>query len=292
MAGKIPIPDDLTSDVFGRFIRPAGGAPAETKLRLRLPNLMEGKAQKRGGGRVLGTVSVSHYRRRVVVKPAYHKHAVPGAMGRLHGHVTYITRPGAGERAVSATLFDATDDDVKGHSVVSHWKDDRHHFRLIFSPDDGARIGNAEVARAKIKTLGKLTTEQAAEIREAAFRSYVREYMGRLEAELGTRLQWFAGVHQKGDAAHQNNRHAHILIRGMDDTGADLVIAKSFVKDGLRRVAEEVTTNRLGSMTASELREYQRRQERGHEQEPGREHGQDQQQQPARGRGRPRGRGI
>jgi hypothetical protein len=45
-------------------------------------------------------------------------------------------------------------------------------------------------------------------------------------------------------------------------------------------------------MTASELREYQRRQERGHEQEPGREHGQDQQQQPARGRGRPRGRGI
>ncbi|QQP94068.1 hypothetical protein IGS68_35240 (plasmid) [Skermanella sp. TT6] len=255
----IPLPDDLTDDVLGRYVRPSGGVAGETKTRLKLPNLRAGMAQRRGitlGG------PVSAFRRRVVAKLSYHKHNAPDAMGKLHGHVNYITRPGAGEQAVSATLFDGQSDDVKGHTVVSQWKDDRHHFRIIISPNDGAKFGDAEVMRARLRSPGSVTPERAAEIKEAAFRSYVREVMGRMETELGTKLTWFAGVHEKPDAAHPNNRHAHVVIRGVDDTGADLVMNKGYIQHGIRAAAEEIATRRLGTMSASELVEYQRRQTR------------------------------
>lgn len=263
MADKYALPDDLAGDVVGRYSRRPGVGSSVAKLRLKLPNLKAGMAMKRGGSSG-SRAPISAYRRRVMVKLAYHRHNTADAMGKLHGHVTYIQRPGAGEQAVSANLFDRDSDDVKGHSIVSKWKDDRHHFRLIFSPNDGAKIGDAEVLRAKLANPGAVTPERVAEIRAAAFRSYVREYVARLEGELGSKLEWFAGVHEKPDAAHKNNRHAHIVIRGMDDTGADLVMAKRFIQQDLRRVAEEVTTKRLGSMSASELEAYQRRQaERG-----------------------------
>ena len=267
MADKYGLPDDLAGDVVGRYSRPAGAGPREAKLRLKLPNFKAGMAQKRGG-KGSSSAPVSAYRRRVLVKLAYHKHNAPDAMGKLHGHVTYIQRPGAGEQAVSASLFNATSNDVLGHAVVSQWRDDRHHFRLIFSPNDGDKIGNAEVLRAKLTNPGAITPERIAEIKAEAFRSYVREYVARLEVELGTKLVWFAGVHQKPDAAHKDNRHVHIVIRGMDDSGADLVITKGFIKEGLRRIAEEVTTKRLGAMSAGELEAYQKRQHgRGQEQQ-------------------------
>jgi type IV secretory pathway VirD2 relaxase len=279
MADKYGLPDDLGGDVLGRYSRSAGAGPRESKLRLKLPNLKAGMAQKRGG-KWDGMASVSAYRRRVMVKLAYHKHASADAMGKLHGHVTYIQRPGAGEQAVSATLFDGVSDDVKGHSAVSMWRDDRHHFRLIFAPADGAKIGNAEVMRAKLTDPGSITPERVAEIKTAAFRSVVREYVASLESQLGTKLIWFAGVHEKSDAAHKDNRHAHIVIRGMDETGADLVMTRQFIQQGLRKIAEEVVTKRLGTMSASELEAAQRR-----GQESGRDHAPEQQRTTNRGRG-------
>jgi type IV secretory pathway VirD2 relaxase len=275
MADKYGLPDDLGGDLLGRYSRSAGAGPKEAKLRLRLPNLKAGMAEKRGG-KWDGMASVSAYRRRVMVKLAYNKHNTPDAMGKLHGHVTYIQRPGAGEQAVSASLFDGVSDDVKGHSAVALWRDDRHHFRLIFSPADGAKIGNAEVMRAKLTNPGTVTPERISEIKAQAFRSTVREYVAGLESRLGTKLIWFAGVHEKSDATHKDNRHAHIVIRGMDDTGADLVMTRQFIQQGLRKIAEEVVTKRLGSMGASELEALQRR---------GQESGQEQQKSTKRGRG-------
>lgn len=289
MAGKIALPDDLTSDVLGRHSRPAGGVQQETKLRLRLPNLLEGKAMKRGGGGG-GSAPVSNYRRRVVVRMVYRKNGVAGGMSRLHTYVGYVQRPGAGEQQVSAGLFSATDDDVKGHSVVARWKDDRHHFLPVISPNDGDKIGNAEVMRAKLTAPGTITPERIAEIRAEAFRSYVREVMAGYEKRLGTKLEWFAGVHEKSDRGHARNRHAHVIVRGVDDTGADLVMDRQFIRREMIRIAEDVATRRLGTMTARELAEYQQRQERTRGQEGDREpERQPEQQQPARGRGRERG---
>jgi type IV secretory pathway VirD2 relaxase len=77
--------------------------------------------------------------------------------------------------------------------------------------------------------------------------------MAELEKELGTKLQWMAGVHEKPDAAHERNRHAHIVIRGIDDGGGDLVLGREFIRHELRRIAEELATRRLGQMSQREM---------------------------------------
>lgn len=298
MAGKIALPDDLTSDVLGGYSQRGGGGGRETKLRLSLPNLMEGRATKRGGGGAGGSAPVSEYRRRVVVRLTYRKNGAPGGMSGLHSYVGYIQRPGAGEQQVSAGLFNATEENVLGHAVVARWRDDRHHFLPVISPNDGDKIGNAEVMRAKLTAPGTITEERVAEIRAEAFRSYTRDVMAAYEKRLGTKLEWFAGVHEKADRTHKRNRHVHVVIRGVDDTGADLVMDRNFIKNEMIRIAEEVATRRLGSMSASELAEYQRNQQRGRGRDAGQqaERGDDQQEQPeqqtARTRGRGRGAGL
>lgn len=251
---------------------------------------------RRGAGGSGGSAPVSDFRRRVVVRLTYRKNGAPGGLAGLHTYVGYIQRPGAGEQQVSAGLFNGTEDDVRGHSVVARWANDRHHFLPVIAPADGDKFGNAEVSRAKLKALGTLSAERVAEIRAEAFKGYVREVMAAYEERLGTRLEWFAGVHEKADKAHKLNRHAHVVIRGVDDTGADLVMDRKFIKTEMIRIAEDIATRRLGSMTASELAEYQRRQQRGRGQEAGQEPDAEQQpgrqQQPARGRGRGRGTGL
>ncbi len=46
--------------------------------------------------------------------------------------------------------------------------------------------------------------------------------MGRMEADLGTGLDWVAVNHWNTD-----NPHTHIVVRGRDDTGKDLIIAEA-----------------------------------------------------------------
>ena len=50
-------------------------------------------------------------------------------------------------------------------------------------------------------------------------RRYTRRLMGRLEQDLGTRLEWIAVDHWDTD-----DPHTHIVIRGRDESGRDLVI--------------------------------------------------------------------
>jgi hypothetical protein len=54
--------------------------------------------------------------------------------------------------------------------------DDRHHFRFIVSPEDGAELED--------------------------LRTYTRHLMGRMEADLGTRLEWVAVDHWNTDNPH------------------------------------------------------------------------------------------
>jgi hypothetical protein len=76
--------------------------------------------------------------------------------------------------------------------------DDRHHFRFILSPEDGAELED--------------------------LRTYTRHLMGRMEADLGTGLDWVAVNHWNTD-----NPHTHIVVRGRDDTGKDLIIAGDYI---------------------------------------------------------------
>lgn len=223
MAGRVPIAR-AKDDFIEKWLRPAPKAEPPASGRLHLPDLGKSAAARRGSARLSGGEG-SPYRRPVVVI-AYHYRMAGTGHSKLHSHLNYIERPRAGERAVTPTLIDGRSDAVMGRSVISAWKDDRHHFRIILAPADGHRLDMT---------------------------AYTRAYMAELETALGTRLEWMAGIHEKADAAHPMNRHAHIVLRGIARDGSDLVMRREFIVREMRRIAEDLATRHLGQMSQREL---------------------------------------
>ena len=52
--------------------------------------------------------------------------------------------------------------------------------------------------------------------------------------------------------------HTHIVIRGRDDKGGDLVIARDYISQGLRERARDLATLELGPESADSLPEETR----------------------------------
>src|SRR3546814_4348438 len=70
-----------------------------------------------------------------------------------------------------------------------------------------------------------------------------------MEADLGTPLDWVAVDHWNTD-----NPHTHLIVRGRDDTGKDLIIAGDYIAHGFRHRAAELATEWLGPRTELEIR--------------------------------------
>ena len=48
------------------------------------------------------------------------------------------------------------------------------------------------------------------------------------------------------DHWNTDNPHVHLLVRGVDETGADLVISRDYISCGLRSRAEDLVSIELG----------------------------------------------
>jgi type IV secretory pathway VirD2 relaxase len=224
---KVPLAD-VKDDLIERWIR----LPPVAKQggRMVLPAIGKPVAERRGKASL--PVAVSSYRRRVAVI-AYHYRMAGSGYSKLHSHINYVERPEAGENALTPTLFGADTDNAAGHQAVKPWRDDRHHFRIILAPNDGAKLDMV---------------------------AFTRDFMREVERTTGTKLEWMAGVHEKPDATHTLNRHAHLIIRGVADNGSDLVLDREYIRHEMRRIAEELATRHLGQMGQQELDAYQARQ--------------------------------
>lgn len=159
--------------------------------------------------------------RRVIVKARVVKLAGTG-LSKARAHVAYIERDGAGRDGQPGRLYDAEHDQVDRQAFEARWREDRHQFRFIVSPEDGAEL--------------------------ADLKPFVRDLMAQMEDDLGTRLEWAAVDHFNTD-----NPHTHIIVRGRDEQGQDLVIARDYIAHGLRRRASELLTLELGPRTDIEL---------------------------------------
>jgi len=78
--------------------------------------------------------------------------------------------------------------------------------------------------------------------------------MARMEADLGTRLEWVAVDHWNTD-----NPHTHVVLRGKDDTGKDLIISRDYIAEGMRWRASELATEWLGPRTELEMQRARQR---------------------------------
>jgi type IV secretory pathway VirD2 relaxase len=101
-------------------------------------------------------------------------------------------------------------------------------FRLIVSAEDGAEYDD-------LKPL-------------------VRRFMTQMERDLGTRLDWVAVNHV--DTAQP---HTHIILRGRDDLGENLVIAREYISCGMRERVAQLVTRDLGPRQNAEIRQKLRR---------------------------------
>lgn len=149
----------------------------------------------------------------------------------LRAHADYLKRARSGGREV---FYDAFEDGIDGAARTAVWaREDKRHFRIILAAEDGGRLKD--------------------------LKPYVREVMDRAEDALGTRLEWIAVDHWDTD-----NPHTHIVLRGRRANGRPLVLPRGFVKHGLRNLARDLATERLGDRTRDDERRALEREARAH----------------------------
>ncbi|GEP57637.1 relaxase/mobilization nuclease domain-containing protein [Reyranella soli] len=162
--------------------------------------------------------------RRVIVKARVVRHEGRSFRSApLSAHLSYLKREGVSREGEKGVMFDARSDRADDFAFADRCKDDRHHFRFIVSPE-GA---------------GEMTD----------LRAFTRDLAQQMEGDLGTRLDWVAVDHWNTD-----NPHIHLLVRGVDDAGADLVISRDYISRGLRSRAEDLVSIELGPKPEHEIR--------------------------------------
>lgn len=162
--------------------------------------------------------------RRVMVKmlPVTARGLGGRRMAPLSAHVAYLKREGVTRDGSPTRMFDADSDRADERGFTERCRDDRHHFRIIVSPEDAAELTD--------------------------LREYTRDLVRQMETDLGTRLDWVAVDHWNTD-----NPHVHLLVRGVNDQGGDLVIARDYIGHGLRSRAEELAFAELGPKPEHEV---------------------------------------
>jgi type IV secretory pathway VirD2 relaxase len=174
-----------------------------------------------GAGRVLRDRYAAFRTRRVVIKTRIVKLGPRGTKAaRLH--LRYIQRDGVTREGQPGQLYDATQDRADARAFLERSDGDRHQFRFIVAAEDAVEYED--------------------------LKTFTRRLMHRMEDDLGTRLDWVAVDHY-----NTGYPHTHVVVRGKDETGRDLVIARDYIAHGMRERAAEIVTMDLGPRTDLEI---------------------------------------
>jgi len=179
---------------------------------------------RRGRGAVAASIAGSKLgpnSRRVVIKSRIVNlmHVTPQA---VDAHLRYIAREGVGYDGRPTQPYGPATDVADRQEFAAAGREDRHQFRFIVAPEDGAEL--------------------------ADLRDLTRELMSTMERDLDTKLEWIAVDHWDTD-----NPHTHVVLRGKDDQGKDLIIARRYLTDGMRLRACELSNEWLGLRTEREI---------------------------------------
>lgn len=211
-----------------RVLREASKAGAKAGKAGRRPGARLGRGHV--AARFAGHVGASSARR-VAVKVRLVNLARAGTRSTLK-HLRYIEREGVdrqgGQGHAYGPATDAATDAADTSAFEQRGREDRHQFRFIVSAEDAEQLDD--------------------------LRCYTRQLMARMEADLGSRLDWVAVDHWNTD-----NPHTHIVLRGKDDTGKDLVISRDYISHGARERAAELATEWLGPRTEREIAQGRQR---------------------------------
>lgn len=172
-------------------------------------------------GTVLATRSFQQGRRRVIVKARFTSFK-RGGLGAAKAHLRYIQRDGVTLEGERGELYGVDSDKIDGKAFLERSENDPHQFRIIVAPEDGAQF--------------------------ESLKPFIRDLMSQAEKDLGTKLDWAAVDH-----FNTGHPHSHIVIRGKDDKGNDLIIARDYIFKGLRERACDLATLELGPETENSI---------------------------------------
>jgi type IV secretory pathway VirD2 relaxase len=141
----------------------------------------------------------------------------------VDAHLRYLEREGVTREGVKGRCYSALENEADGQAFIERGRDDRHQFRFIVAPEDSAEMGN--------------------------LRGFTRDLMRKMEADLGTELDWIAVDHD-----NTGHPHTHVIVRGVLDDGRILNIAGDHIARGVRHRAQQLLTLELGPQTEIELR--------------------------------------
>jgi type IV secretory pathway VirD2 relaxase len=159
--------------------------------------------------------------RRAVVKTRLVKLGGKALSGAV-AHLKYIQRDGVTREGEPGELYAADQDVADGKAFLELSSEDRHQFRFIVSAEEASEYPD-------LKPL-------------------IRRLMTQAELDLGTRLDWVAVDH-----FNTGHPHTHIMLRGVDDQGRDLIIARDYIAHGFRERAAELVQLDLGPRTDLEI---------------------------------------
>ena len=153
--------------------------------------------------------------RRVIVKVHIARAGKGIGKAAFRAHVKYIQRDGVDREGRGGELYDRAGERLDDRAFLERGADDRHQFRIILSPEDADALEE--------------------------LKANTRAFMARVERDVGTRLDWVAVDHW-----NTGHPHTHVVIRGKDSLGKDLVIAREYLTQGMRALAQEIVTETLG----------------------------------------------
>jgi len=202
-----------------KVFRDAGKAGARA---VRLRGHVSSSSLRRGMG--TGALAAAGFiapgSRRVIVKARYTRQR-PGDLGAAKAHLRYIQRDGVTREGLPGRLYDASSEDADLEAFLDRSDRDPHQFRFMVSPEDSARLID--------------------------LKPFVRDLMRQMQQDLGTNLDWVAVDH-----FNTGHPHTHVVIRGKDERGDDLVIARDYIGHGVRARAQALVTLELGPETELE----------------------------------------
>ena len=178
-------------------------------------------ALRRGlaSGVVAATGSFTPGTRRVVVRARYVR-MTKANLAPAHAHLRYILRDGTTREGLPGHLYDANGP-ADAEAFLARSEKDPHQFRFIVAPEDSARLADQEPV--------------------------IRDLMRQMEADLGTKLDWVAVDH-----FNTGHPHTHIVVRGRDERGQDLIMARDYISHGIRGRMQDLVTLELGPETELE----------------------------------------
>jgi type IV secretory pathway VirD2 relaxase len=176
-------------------------------------------------------VTINNFHQRAVVKNRITRNKGGKASKQfrqsLGKHLSYIERESAQKEKTKGEMYDQERDGLDKKEFLDKAEKDPRSFRLILSPENVNNNG---------KSLD--------------MKEYTREFMARVQDDLGTNVDWIAVNH-----FNTEHPHSHIVMRGVDKGGDELIIKPEYLQHGMREQAQAVATSKLGTRSYSQIQE-------------------------------------